>query len=189
VKQPKGSSIRDRIREFRRVRAGDLQHHPRNWRIHSADQRRVFRGLLAEVGYADALLVRELADGTLQIIDGHMRAETTPNALVPVLVLDVDESEAEKILLTHDPLAGMATTAGDQLESLLRTVTTENGAVQSLLDSLTAEPLGEELAADRVEVGIPESYQVVVECANEAEQQVVYERLRKGGYACRLLTL
>ena len=75
MKQPKGSSIRDRIREFRRVRAGDLQHHPRNWRIHSADQRRVFRGLLAEVGYADALLVRELADGTLQIIDGHMRAD------------------------------------------------------------------------------------------------------------------
>ena len=40
------------------------------------------------------------------LVDGHLRAETTPDAIVPVLVLDVDEAEADKILLTLDPLAG-----------------------------------------------------------------------------------
>ena len=35
----------------------------------------------------------------LMIIDGHLRAETTPDAMVPVLVLDVTEEEADKILL------------------------------------------------------------------------------------------
>ena len=96
--------IRDRIKELRRVRASELVPNPRNWRTHPVPQRNAMRGILAEVGYADALLARELPDGRLEIIDGHLRAETTPDALVPVLVLDVNEAEASKILLTHDPL-------------------------------------------------------------------------------------
>ena len=46
----------------------------------------------------------ELADGSLQLIDGHLRAETTPDAEVPVLVTDLTEQEADKVLLTLDPL-------------------------------------------------------------------------------------
>ena len=92
--------IRDRIKELRRVRAGDLKPHPRNWRVHPESQKNALRGLLAEIGYADVLLTRELPDGSLQIIDGHLRAETTPDSLVPVLVTDLTEAEAEKVLLT-----------------------------------------------------------------------------------------
>jgi hypothetical protein len=80
--------IKDRIRELRRVRAGDLKPHPKNWRVHPESQRNALRGLLAEIGYADTLLTRELPDGSLQLIDGHLRAETTPDVLVPVLVTD-----------------------------------------------------------------------------------------------------
>jgi|ERR1019366_1779595 ParB-like chromosome segregation protein Spo0J len=88
--------IRDRIKELRRVKAKDLVPNRKNWRVHPKAQARALRGLLAEVGYADALLARELPDGKLQLIDGHLRAETTPNAIVPVLVLDVSEEEADK---------------------------------------------------------------------------------------------
>jgi hypothetical protein len=63
--------------------------------------------VLAEVGYADALLVRELGDGTLELIDGHLRAETTPDAEVPVLIVDLDDAEAAKVLALHDPLAAI----------------------------------------------------------------------------------
>ena len=80
--------IRDRIKELRRVPAKDLIPHPRNWRVHPQAQQDALRGILAEVGYADALLVRETEQG-LQLIDGHLRAETTPDQEVPVLVLDV----------------------------------------------------------------------------------------------------
>src|SRR5258707_15007068 len=52
--------IRDRIKELRRVHAKDLLHNPKNWRRHPKAQAEALRGLLAEVGYADALLVREL---------------------------------------------------------------------------------------------------------------------------------
>src|SRR6266849_16687 len=102
--------IRDRIRELRRVRAKDLLPNPRNWRRHPKAQADAMRGLLAEIGYADALLARALPDGRLMLIDGHLRAETTPDQVVPVLVLDLDEAEADKLLATLDPLAAMAET-------------------------------------------------------------------------------
>jgi hypothetical protein len=184
--------IRDRIKELRRVRAADLRPNPRNWRLHPPAQQEALRGVLAEVGYADALLARELADGTLMLIDGHLRAETTPDAVVPVLVLDVDEAEADKILLTHDPLASMATASQEHVQSLLAGVRTENAAVRTLLDSLTKQGAGSTehgVPEPRVEVTIPESYQVVVECRDEDDQQSVFERMRAEGYRCRVLTL
>lgn len=184
--------IRDRIKELRRVRAGDLRPNPRNWRLHPPAQQDALRGILAEIGYADALLARELDDGTLMLVDGHLRAETTPDAVVPVLVLDVDEIEADKILLTHDPLAGMATVSDEHLQQLLADVQTENAAVQSMLDQLASAAPGSAGGSTEItpsEVLIPESYQVVVECRDEDDQKDVFERMRAEGYRCRVLTL
>ncbi len=65
--------IRDRIVELRRVRAGDLSENPRNWRRHPERQRRALRALLEEIGFANAILVREREDGGLEIVDGHLR--------------------------------------------------------------------------------------------------------------------
>src|SRR6516165_11565215 len=128
--------IRDRIKALRRVRAGDLQPHPKNWRQHPESQRNALRGLLAEIGYADTLLTRELLDGGLQLIDGHLRAETTPDAMVPVLVTDLTEEEAEKVLLTLDPLAAMATANTDNLQALLSSLKFQSPDVMAMLEDL-----------------------------------------------------
>src|SRR5687768_12545355 len=185
--------IRDRIKELRRVKAAELRPNPRNWRLHPPEQQDALRGVLSEVGYAGALLARELADGTLMLIDGHLRAETTPDAIVPVLVLDVDEAEANKILLTHDPLAAMATTSDEHMRGLLSEVQTESAALRELFDSLSNEQgawsLQQKASEPRPDVNIPESYQVVVECRDEDDQQKVFERMRVEGYRCRVLTL
>jgi DNA modification methylase len=125
--------IRDRIKELRRVRARDLVRNRKNWRKHPPAQQQALLGLLNELGYADALLVRQLPDGSYMIIDGHLRADTTPDAMVPVLVLDLTEDEADKLLLTLDPLAAMATSDVEQLKALLMTVRTDNAAVEELL--------------------------------------------------------
>jgi DNA modification methylase len=131
--------IRDRIKELRRVRARDLKPHPKNWRVHPESQRNALRGLLAEIGYADVLLTRELPDGTLQLIDGHLRAETTPDSIVPVLVTDLTEEEAEKVLLTLDPLASMATADKENLESLLASLKFESPDVGAMLETMAQE--------------------------------------------------
>lgn len=129
------AGLRDRVVELRRVRAGDLLKNPKNWRRHPKEQAAAMRGLLSEVGYADALLARETPKG-LMLIDGHLRAETTPDFLVPVLVLDVTEEEADKLLATVDPLAAMAETDHANLRGLLETVTTRDAGVQAMLDRM-----------------------------------------------------
>jgi len=132
-------NIRDRIKDLRRVRAGDLRPHPKNWRTHPEEQQNALRGILAEVGYVDALIVRELPDGSLQIVDGHLRAETTPDALVPVLVVDLDDKEADKVLATFDPLAAMAEPDEAQLESLLKGIETDSEALAAMLEQLALD--------------------------------------------------
>src|SRR6516164_6029185 len=128
--------IRDRIVELRRVPAGELLPHPKNWRSHPLAQQDALRGLLAELGYCDAAIARALPDGRLQLIDGHLRCETTPHMEVPVLVLDVTEDEANKLLLTLDPLASLAQADCDALRALLATVETDSVAVQTMLADL-----------------------------------------------------
>ena len=118
--------IRDRIKELRRVPANQLRPNAKNWRTHPPAQRDALRGVLAEVGYAGALVARELPDGALELIDGHLRAETTPDQEVPVLVLDVNEEEAAKLLAVLDPLADMAQANEQMLAELLENVATEN---------------------------------------------------------------
>ena len=55
--QNKTAKFRNRIKGLRWVRAGDLRSNPKNWRRHPQAQRDALRGLLEEIGYADALLV------------------------------------------------------------------------------------------------------------------------------------
>lgn len=131
--------IRDRIKELRRVKASELIPNEKNWRRHPKEQVAALKGLLNEIGYAGALLCRELPDGRLKIIDGHLRRDTTPKAMVPVLVLDVTEEEADKILLTFDPVSAMALAEKAQLEVLLASVRTEDKAIAAMLERVAGE--------------------------------------------------
>jgi hypothetical protein len=72
----------------------------------------------------------------LQIVDGHLRAETTPDALVPVLVVDLNDAEVDKVLATFDPLAAMAEPDEAQLEALLKGIETDSEALAALLEQL-----------------------------------------------------
>jgi|SRR5215831_7213375 len=132
------TTIRDRIIDFRRVPAGELLSNPRNWRTHPQAQASAMLGVLREVGYADALLARETSEG-LELIDGHLRQKLTPEQTVPVLVLDVDEQEADKILATLDPLAAMAQSDRDKLGTLLKSIQTEDEALQEMLAGLARQ--------------------------------------------------
>src|SRR5712691_12074195 len=101
--------FRDRITELRRVPSASLVPHPHNWRRHGPDQQSAMHGLLAQLGYVNALIVREAGDGTYQVLDGHMRLELSEGATeVPVLVVDVSDEEADLVLATHDPIGDLA---------------------------------------------------------------------------------
>ena len=127
--------MKDRIKELRRVPASELRANPKNWRRHPPAQEAALRGVLDEIGFADALIARE-TDAGLELIDGHLRQEVMGDQPVPVLVLDVTEEEADKLLLTLDPLAMMAHADTDQLLGLLRDNPFESQAVADMLEAL-----------------------------------------------------
>lgn len=132
AKRPK---LRDRVIDFRRVKARDLVPHPRNWRMHPKAQSAALKGVLEEVGVADALLAYE-RDGKLTVIDGHLRKDTAPDHEWPIVVLDVTDEEADYLLATHDPLAAMAQPDQDKLLDLLASVETNSQAVKDMLEAL-----------------------------------------------------
>jgi DNA modification methylase len=143
-------SLRDRVIDFRRIPVAELQPHPKNWRKHPRHQQSALRGLLDEVGFAGAVLARQDADGKLVLIDGHLRREMLPNEEIPVLVTDLTEQEAEKLLATFDPIGAMATRDDETLRELLATITTQDDGLRRLLEDLgkASSPAG--LAPDDV---------------------------------------
>ena len=127
--------IRDRIKELRKVRASELLPNPKNWRKHPDAQANALRGTLSEIGYADALVAYETPGG-LMLIDGHLRAETTPDQEVPVLVTDLTEEEADTLLATLDPLSAMARTDQNSLLELVSSLNIQNDAVNLMLEAV-----------------------------------------------------
>jgi hypothetical protein len=193
-------TFRNRIKELRYVPAAELAANPKNWRTHSAKQAGALVGVLQEIGIADAMIARECPDGTLQLIDGHLRRDVLKTGQVPVLVLDVTEAEADKLLLTLDPLAAMAGANNDALDSLMRDVETGSQELADMLTELAKQHEvsftvteggddGEKLGEDEAGVEVQPSFGVLVECTGEDQQREVFERLTTDGLKCRVLTL
>lgn len=184
------SVYRDRIRELRRVPAGLLRPHPQNWRQHPAEQKQAMEHVLSEVGYANALLAREGDDGQLELIDGHLRAEISPDQLVPVLILDVDEKEAATILATHDPLTALAEVETELLSSLTTQIDINEGPIQKMLSNLIDDSETRfaltEIASDQ-SAELNDTFQILVDCQNEEEQRDLLALFEEKGIVCRAL--
>jgi DNA modification methylase len=131
--------IRNRVKELRNVRASELLDSPQNWRKHPKIQKNALQEILEEVGYAGALIARELPDKQLILIDGHLRKEVTPDEIVPVLILDVNELEAKKLLATYDPISALAEMDIEKWNILKQEIKFETQALKSLIDN-TKDP-------------------------------------------------
>jgi DNA modification methylase len=77
--------------------------------------------------------------------------------ILPVLVLDVNEAEGDKVLATLDPLAAMAESDAAKLDAILREVDTGSPELQQMLSDLAEEVgLYQDEAKEIVEDEIPE---------------------------------
>ncbi len=131
---------RNRITGLEQHRPSDVLDHPFQWRTHPANQVNALRGVLEEVGIAGALVAyhSERASGVLVKIDGHARAGLSDTEW-PVLVLDVDDAEADLLLATYDPLSAMAAADKEQLDALLQQVESGDAAIQGMLAELAQQ--------------------------------------------------
>ena len=185
--------VRNRIVRHAKVRAGDLVPHELNPRTHPQGQRKALAELYREVGFARSLLAYELPDGRLKLIDGHLRRDMDPEMQVEVEIIDVDDEEARKLLLSLDPLAALAGHDAERLDHLRSLTSTESDDLANLWRSIgqAGEEAEEALADARREPKAPpvprEQYLILVECPDEATQLALLERFGREKLTCRAL--
>jgi 16S rRNA G966 N2-methylase RsmD len=138
-----------RIVGHKTMRAGDLAANPANWRIHPEAQREAMRAELDEVGWVTGIIYNTT---TKRIIDGHLRADIDPEAMVPVTLVRLTEEEEKRVLLRFDPLSAMAEADMAALESLQAEVEKYLEEMEtSPPDPLDEDGEGEEILADELQ--------------------------------------
>lgn len=112
MKQPRGKvakpEIRQRIIETVFVKASELKKNPLNFRTHPEDQRRDVEKLLEEIGQVAGLLARRESDGSILLLDGHLRTDIADDRVLRVDITDLTEEEGRLILALFDRTTGMA---------------------------------------------------------------------------------
>jgi hypothetical protein len=112
---------------------------PRNWRLHPKGQQDALAGVLDEVGWVQDVIVNKT---TGHVVDGHARvsiAISRREPSVPVVYVELSEEEEAKVLATFDPLGAMAGADAEALDALLEDVRTDDAALRSVLDGMTAD--------------------------------------------------
>jgi len=112
-----------------------LDANPANWRTHPDAQANALEDVIAEVGWAGALLYNER---TKRLIDGHLRKKKFAGRPVPVLIGSWSEEEEKVILATLDPIGAMAEANKEALAALLRDAHVNSQALQEMLAELAA---------------------------------------------------
>ena len=181
------AAVRNRIVEHVTVRAGDLLPHPLNYRLHPDAQRQALAASYEEIGFARSLLGYRLADGRIQLIDGHLRRELDPELPVVVEILDVSDEEARKLLLTLDPLTALAQADEETLGRLRELTATDAPALRRLWDLTTGGSLPTPPPESVRPPAHTEQYLVLVECTDEEEQMQLLERFQAEGLRCKAL--
>jgi hypothetical protein len=129
--------MKNRVVSFSRVKASQLLVNPDNVRFHPPEQMAQMAALLDEIGMADAIIVRQTAQG-YQVLDGHMRRQLLSDELVPVIVVDLGDEESYSFLLTFDAIKAMATRDASRVNNLLDKVFAETALVREMLDKMSS---------------------------------------------------
>jgi hypothetical protein len=133
---PAAASWRSRITGHADIPPAEIVANPANWRTHPREQQRALAGALSEVGWVQQVIVNQQ---TGHLIDGHLRVDLAlarNEPVVPVVYVDLSESEERTVLASLDPIGAMASADKAKLEELLLQLTPSDDALQALLDDL-----------------------------------------------------
>lgn len=123
--------------------------------------------------------------------DGEQRAEVCKQHgefFAPVLRLQVNEVDRRLLRQILNKLKGKHNRELDLAEYMRIAEQGEKDCLTALLVSV-GEKLPQELLERDVSVSIPATYEIIVECKDEADQKHIFEKLKLEGYRLRILTL
>jgi hypothetical protein len=142
---------------------------PHNWRIHPAHQQAALEEVLDTVGWVQQVIENRrtghLIDGHQRVLSALKRGDDTP---VPVIFVDLSETEEQMILAALDPIGAMAVTDAEKLSALLDSVAPSGEALADLFAELRASLPEVEDAATPETDPAPKApaYSVTITCAD-----------------------
>jgi ParB-like chromosome segregation protein Spo0J len=142
---------------------------------------------LKKYGWAYPIITNK--DGTY--VDGEQRVEICKQHgefYAPVLRLPVSDVDRRMLRQILNKLKGKHNKELDAAEYMRIIEQGEKDNLKALLASV-GERLPQELLEHEFSVTIPATYEIIVECKDEANQKQIFEKLRLEGYKLRILTL
>jgi disulfide oxidoreductase YuzD len=123
--------------------------------------------------------------------DGEQRAQVCLNHgefFAPVLRLPVSDVDRRLLRQILNKLKGKHNKELDAAEYARIMQQGEKDCLKALLESV-GEKLPQELIEREFSVTIPATYEIIVECKDEAHQKQIFNKLKAEGYQLRILTL
>ncbi len=136
-------------------------------------------------------IVPVVTNSELLVADGQQRVTAmkelgmTECSVIRLPVKDVDRRLLRQVL---NKLRGKHNKDLDTAEYLRIVEQGEKEELKALLESV-GERLPLEVDERPISASIPETYELIVECKDEADQKQKYEKLKMEGYRLRILTL
>jgi ParB-like chromosome segregation protein Spo0J len=164
-----------------------------NSRTHSDAQVAQIAASIKEFGWASPILI----DGDNTIIAGHGRllaARKLGMEEVPAIIVDhLSKAQQRALVIADNQLALNAGWDMDMLKAEIEDLNLDGfdlellGFDDKFLDALNASEFEETRIAE--EQDVEAVFEIAVSCANEDEQEKVYQILTEQGLKCRVLTM
>jgi hypothetical protein len=109
---------------------------PKNFRKHPKNQNDALSGVLSDLGWIQQVIVNKT---TGNVIDGHLRielAKSQSEKSIPVLYVELSESEEALALAVLDPISAMAQTDKEKLAELLGSIESTDVDVMNFIEEL-----------------------------------------------------
>ena len=167
-----------------------LKPYDKNARKHQEADLSTIKASITEFGMSDPIGVWG-KDNT--IVEGHGRylaCKELGIEKVPVIHLDhLTDEQRRAYALAHNKTAEMSEwdidLLGDELDGIFDIDMSDFGFDLIEEEEEPTAPTERKDLSDKV----GETYEVIVECVNEIEQEQIYNKLIGDGYSCRVLTL
>ena len=177
--------------EFKKVFISELKpakYNPRKDLQPNDPEYRQIKRSIEEFGYVDPVIIN--SDNT--VIGGHQRLKVLKeqgHAQIDVVQIDIPKNKEKALNVALNKISGSWDT--ERLTVLLDELKTEGMLEVTGFDEKEFEKLKANLEKDNdpKEVPLKSAFEIIIECANESEQEQAYNELVEAGYKCRVLTL
>jgi len=164
-----------------------LQNDQNNPNVTTIKQQEQIWNSLKKYGWAYPIVTNK--DGIY--LDGEQRGKVClehSEFFAPVLRLPVSDVDRRMLRQILNKLKGKHNKELDAAEYMRIIEQGEKDGLKALLTSV-GERLPQELLDREFSVSIPATYEIIVECKDEAHQKSIFEKLKSEGYSLRILTL